>query len=75
MIHVRDSCKEHSDCYGYLEKEPSMDCIQGMCACREQYEEMENMCMKKNSSNIKVPSYGVILIMVLLPLITSAIGK
>ena len=75
MIHVRDTCEEHSDCYGYLEKEPNMDCIQGNCACREQFEEIDNVCSKKNSSSNTAPSYNVILLMVLLSLITYALAK
>lgn len=63
IIHVGDTCQEHSNCYEYLEKEPAMDCIQGSCACRDQYEEIDKVCFKKNSSNKKAPSYGVIIIM------------
>lgn len=75
IVHVRDSCQKHTDCYGYLEREPNMDCIQGNCACREQFEEVDNVCFKKNSSNNTLPNYSVIFFMVFLLLISYAIAK
>lgn len=75
IIHVKDACEKHTDCYGYLEKEAAMDCIQGYCACREQYEEIDYVCLKKNSSSNIAPSYGIIFFMVVLSLITYAVAK
>ncbi|CAO1409030.1 unnamed protein product [Diamesa serratosioi] len=72
IINIGDTCKEHSDCYIYLEKELNMDCIQGSCACRDEYEEIDNSCYKKNSSSKKVTNFSVIIIMAF---ITYAIAK
>uniref|UniRef100_U5EEV9 Putative spliceosomal complex n=1 Tax=Corethrella appendiculata TaxID=1370023 RepID=U5EEV9_9DIPT len=63
-IELKQTCREHNDCYQYGNNEQTMECWENMCQCRNGYEQANNICVKSKNSAGNLKSSSILIFFV-----------